>query len=125
MARKLLSTFDTYTLLWLFILRPYYRQHCVKRNAPVCNLLRGRFWGFSPRRGDALHRNWGEIRHGGGDRSVPHFTRIGATVRVQEPQNWNFYWDLIKMWNINAPQGRIPWAILAKFASFVSRFSVR
>jgi len=25
---------------------------------PVFNLLRGRFWGFSPRRGDTLHR-WG------------------------------------------------------------------
>ena len=27
-------------------------------NLPVFNLLRGRFWGFSPRRGDTLHR-WG------------------------------------------------------------------
>jgi len=31
-----------------------YRQHCEKRNAPVFNLLRGRFWGFSPCRGDTL-----------------------------------------------------------------------
>jgi len=35
-----------------------YRQHCAQRKAPVYNLLRGRFWGFSPRRGDTLHR-WG------------------------------------------------------------------
>ena len=37
--------------------------------ALVFNLLRGRFWGFSRRRGDTLHR-WvpGEIWHGGGDR---------------------------------------------------------
>jgi len=34
----------------------YYRQHCAKRNAPVFNLFRGRFWGFSPNRGDTLHR---------------------------------------------------------------------
>jgi len=25
-------------------------------NLPVFSLLRGRFWGFSPRRGDTLHR---------------------------------------------------------------------
>ena len=33
-----------------------YRQHCAKRNLPVFNLLRGRFWGFSPCRADTLHR---------------------------------------------------------------------
>jgi len=27
-------------------------------NLPVFSLLRGRFWGFSPRRGDTLHQ-WG------------------------------------------------------------------
>jgi len=41
-----------------------YRQHCAKRNLPVFNLLRGWFRGFSPRRGDILHR-LGEIWHGG------------------------------------------------------------
>ena len=35
-----------------------YRQHCAQRKAPVFKLLRGRFWGFSPRRGDTLH-GWG------------------------------------------------------------------
>jgi len=69
--------------------------------------------------------DWGEIWHGGGSSSMPNVTLIGATVRVQEPQNWNFYWDLIKMWNINAPQGRIPCAIFTKFAEFVPRFSMR
>jgi len=37
----------------------FYRQHCAKRKAPVAGLfklLRGRFWGFSSRRGDTLHR---------------------------------------------------------------------
>jgi len=42
---------------------------------PVFNLLRGRFWGFPPRRGDTLHR-WGEIWHGA------KFHPIGATTRV-------------------------------------------
>jgi len=35
----------------------FYRQHCAQRNAPLFELLRGRFSGFSPRRGDTtLHR---------------------------------------------------------------------
>jgi len=38
------------------------------------------------------------------------------------PQNWNFYWDSIKMWNINAPQGHIPCAIFTKIAEFEPRF---
>jgi len=47
---------------------PESRQHCAKRNAPVFNLLRGRFWGFSPRRGDMLQcTDWGDIWHGRGD----------------------------------------------------------
>jgi len=57
--------------------------------------------------------------------SVPNFTPIGATVRVKDPQNWNFYWDLIKMRNINAPQVRTPCAIFIKFAEFVPRFRMR
>jgi len=35
-----------------------YRPHCTQRKLPVFSLLRGRFWGFSPHRGDTLHR-WG------------------------------------------------------------------
>ena len=48
------------SLLWYHHHRHHhhYRQHCAQRNAPVLKLLRGRFWGFSPRRGDTLHR-WG------------------------------------------------------------------
>jgi len=36
--------------------RSSYRQHCALRKLPVFNVLRGRFWGFSPCRGDKLHR---------------------------------------------------------------------
>jgi len=55
---------------------------------PVFNLLRGRFWGFSPRRGDTLHRwEWNLARRRGPraplvPSSVPNFTPIGATTRV-------------------------------------------
>jgi len=54
-----------------FETRCSYWQHCAQRKPPVFSLLRGWFWGFSPHRGDTLHR-WGEIWHGGGDqRSHP------------------------------------------------------
>ena len=46
-------------------------------NLPVFSLLRGQFWGFSPRRGDTLHR-WGWKVPS----SVPNFTPIGVTTRV-------------------------------------------
>jgi len=46
--------------------------------------------------------------------SVPNFTPIGATIKVYDTKNLNVYWDLIKMWNINAPQGR-PSVSLARF----------
>jgi len=39
-------------------------------------------------------------------RTVPsfmlNFTPIGATTRLWDPKNWNFYSDMTKMWNINA-----------------------
>ena len=38
---------------------------------------------------------------------------------------WKFYWNLTKLQNINAPQGRIPCTIFTKFAEFVSRFRMR
>ena len=54
-------------------------------NLPVFSLLRGRFWGFLPRRGDTLHR-WGwNLAWRRGPKvpsSMPNFTPIGATTRV-------------------------------------------
>ena len=42
------------------------------------------------------------------------------------PQKLNFFYsDLTKMWNINAPQRRIPCAIFTKFAEFVPHFRMR
>jgi len=56
---------------------PHYRQHCAQRKPPVFSLLRGRFWGFSPRRRDMLHR-WGWNLAPPCQISPP----IGATTRV-------------------------------------------
>ena len=47
---------DAHTIKTLNRTSVFYRQHCSQRKPPVFNLLRGRFWGFSPRRGDTLHR---------------------------------------------------------------------
>ena len=104
----------------LCVLFTCYRQHCAKRNAPVFNLLRGRFWGFSPRRGDTLHRR-GEIWQWGGDRRSPPPCQISPPsvqrLGYRTPKLNFFYWDLIKMWN--------PCAIFIKFAEFVPRFRMR
>jgi len=43
----------------------FYRQHCAHRKAPVLNSLRGWFWGFSPCRGDTLHRWWWNLGNPG------------------------------------------------------------
>ena len=79
-------------------------------NLPVFSLLRGRFWGFSPRRGDTLHR-WCET--------------LVQRQGCRTPKSWNFYSDLTEIWNINAPQVRIPCAIFTKFADFVYHFRMR
>jgi len=93
-------------------------------------LLRGWFWGFTPRRGDTLHR--GElIWHGGGDHgplvpsSVPNFTPVSATIRVQNPKTEFLLIFLTKIWNSNVPQGRIPCASFTNFAKFVTSFRMR
>ena len=67
-----------------------YRQHFAQRKPPVFNLLRGWFWGFSPRRGDMLHR-WGDIWHGA------KFHRYRCNDKAVGPENWYFYSDLTKM----------------------------
>ena len=62
----------------------------------------------------------GEIWHEGPS-SVPNFTPSVQRLGYRTP-NTIFYWDLIKMWNINTPQGCIPSAIFIKFAEFIPRF---
>jgi len=101
----------------------FYRQRCVQRNAPVFNLLRGWFWGFFAPRGDMLHR-WG-WKLARSPLLRAKFHPIGATVRVYDRKNWNICWYFIIMWNIDAPQGRILFAIFTKFAEIVPRFRMR
>ena len=65
--------------------------------------------------------DWGEIWH------------LGATFHPHRcndkglgPPKLNFFYsDLTKMWNLNAPQGRIPCAIFTNFAEFVPHFRMR
>ena len=41
-----------------YVERSFYQQQCAQCKPPIFNLLRGRFWGFLPCKGDKLHR-WG------------------------------------------------------------------
>ena len=54
--------------------------------------------------------------------SMPNFTHIGAKIRVQDPQNWNFY---CHNWDYNPPQGSIACAIFTEFAVFVACLRMR
>ena len=58
----------------------YYRQHC-----RYLIYSEADFEVFHPS-GATRCTGWGEIWHGGVPSSVPNFTPIGATVRVQEPK---------------------------------------
>ena len=66
----------------------------------------------------------GEIWHGG---PLLHakFHPHRCNDKGVGTQNLNFYSDLTEMWNINAPQGRIPCAIFTKVAQFVPHFRTR
>ena len=48
---------DRKSVLFCFLTRFNYRQDLPQAALPVFRLLTGRFWGFSPRRGDTLHRS--------------------------------------------------------------------
>jgi len=81
-----------------------------------------RFWGFSPRRGDTLHRSrWNWAWRGLLVRSsLPNFTLIGSGVGFTAPKTekkWNFT-------NIIAPKGRVPCMIFTKFTGFMRLLSL-
>ena len=73
----------------------YYRQHYAQRKAPVFKLLRGRFWGFQPHRGDMLHLwGWNLAWRSGLGRSAkfhPQFTKILLNFRILTYSLHNFY----------------------------------
>jgi len=56
----------------------------------------------------------GEIWHGG--LRVKFHPHRCNDQGIGPPKLKNFYWDLTKMWNINAPQGRILCVIFTSFA---------
>ena len=87
---------------------------------PVLFLLTGRFSGFSPRRGDTLHRSRWNLTYGPLLRAVPNFTLIGPGVGVYGPKNWK-KWNFT---NIIAPKGRVPCTISTKFTSFMRVLSL-
>jgi len=101
-----------------------YRQHCAKCNAPVFNLLGGRFWGFSPLRGNALHW-WGwnlawrspppcHI-------SPPSVQRLG----YRTPKTEIFLLRFDQNVEYKRPAGVYPLHDFHKFAEFVPRFRMR
>jgi len=104
-------------------------QHCAQRKAPVYKLLRGRFWGFSPHRGNTLHRwEWNLARRSEPKvhSSVPDFTPIRATIRVGiGTPKLKFLLRFDQNSEYKRHTGRIPCAIFTKFAQFVPRFRLR
>ena len=66
--------------------------------------------------------NGGEIWPGEGPLLHAKFHPDWCNDKGIGPPNCNFYWNLIKIWNINAPQGRIPCAIFTHFAELVTSF---
>ena len=60
----------------------------------------------------------------GGPLRRAKFHPMGATTSVYSPKT-EIFTHLKKMWNINAPQQRMPYAIFTKFAEFVPHFRMR
>jgi len=83
---------------WHLKYRIYSLTGSIARSAKrrLFKLLRGRFWGFRPARATRCTDK---------DDIYVKFHLHWYNDKGIGPQNWNFYWYLIKMWNINAPQG--------------------
>ena len=93
------------------------------RTAQTCRYLvysEADFEVFPPQGRQTLHR-WG---WNSAWRSPPpcHISPHRCNDKGVGPKNWNFYSDLTEIWNINAPQGRIPCTIFTKFREFVPHF---
>jgi len=104
------------------------RQHCAQRNAPVFNLLRGRFWGFSPRRGNTLHR-WGwnmAWRRGplGDQRSTPprQISPHRGNDKGVGPPKLNFLLRFDQYVEYKRPSGAYPLSNFHKICSVCTPF---
>jgi len=120
------------------MLPEFYRQHCAQRNAPVFNFTQRpilRFFAPQGRHVAPIGMKFGTEE--GTEGPLPsHEGTEGSFLRAKfhphrcndkgvGPQKLNLYFDLTKMWNINARRGRIPCAIFTKFAAFVPHFGMR
>ena len=86
---------------------------------PVFNLLRGRFWGFSPRRGDTLHR-WGwNLARRRGPSSVPNFTPL---VQRQGPPKLKFLLRFDQNVEHKRPAGAYPFSDFHQIRRFCTSF---
>ena len=118
-----------YNFCWLHSHRLLTGSIARSAKCRLFNLLRGRFWGFSPRRGHTLHRwGWNLARRRGTEGPLlrTKFHPHRCNDKGIGPLKLKFL--LIFGQNveyINAPQGRIPYAIFTKFAEFVPRFRMR
>ena len=109
--------------LWTHAVKILFITGSIARSAtppPVFNILRGRFSGFRPAQATRC-TDEGEIWHEGCQIAPPSVKGLG----YRTPKTEFFCWDLIKMWNINDPQGCIPCAIFTKFVEFSPRFRKR
>jgi len=78
-----------------------------------------RYLVYSEANFEVFRPDGGEVWHGGGDLHAKFHTHRCRTPKLK------FYSDMTEIWNINAPQGRIPCAIFTKFAKFVPHVRMR
>jgi len=107
-------------LSWYFITGSIARS----ASLPVFNLLTGRFWGFSPHRGDMLHRlGWNLAWRRGPLHAIFHPHRCNDNgVR---PQKLKFLLTFDQNLEYKRPAGAIPCAIFIKLAEVVPHFRMR
>ena len=94
----------------------FYRQDLPQAALPVFRLLTGRFWGFSPRRGETLNRSRSNLAAPPCQIWPGSVQGWGFTTPKTE-KKWNFT-------NIIAPKGRVPCTIFTKFTSFMRVLSL-
>jgi len=97
-----------------------YRQDLPQAALPVLFLLKSRFWGFSPRRGDTVAPI--EVKFGTEERTLGPLLRAkfhldrsrGGGLRPPKLEKMEFT-------NIIAPKGRVPCMIFYKIYKFYAR----
>jgi len=112
---------DVVKIYWLLVTSSIARS----ANLRVLNLLRGRFWGFSPRRGDTLHWLGWNLAWRRGPLLHAKFHPQRRNDKGVGPQKFKFLLRFDRNVKYKRPQGRIPCAIFTKVAQFVPHFRTR